>query len=71
MPGRLRPTMMAITPVDGAFHWSVSFTNDPRLPRMGSAVSFDKALAAVRAAIRTASQVGTLVTVDRRPPAQP
>jgi len=63
--------MMGIVEVDGVFSWNVSFTNDPRLPRMGWAATFDQALAAVRAEIRANRQGGTLATVDRRPPPSP
>jgi ribosomal protein S11 len=63
----MRPIAMDITPIDGEFWWHVGFTNDPRLPRMGRAATFEKALAAVRQAIKTINDNGPIPTEDRRP----
>lgn len=61
--------MMSIIEIEGAFCWDVSFSDDPRLPRMGKSATFAKALAAVRRAIKTVNDAGPIPTVDRRPPA--
>lgn len=69
-PAKMRPMMLGITPRDsGGFGWSVSFTNDPRLPRMGWEETFEKALTEARRAIRKVNDNGPIPTVDRRPAA--